>query len=292
MEKLKLFVAIMAVSCVFVGCKVKSAQTLAENHVDLGTTDSIVTDSVKFENIDSAVSCRIKVDFPLGEGALADSVRAMISRQLSLVSLPMVMSLEDSTQTAYAGSLSDGQAMVSHYGEVTERQIRKDQQELAAFNGKVSFQYQYLATLGKVTDTERYLTYAVDTYCYMGGAHGSSLSYAVNVDKTTGETLQQVVDTTKTRELQPLLRAGVLRYFKDCGQEVKESELASMLFVKDGIIPLPARTPTLVDGGVRLDYQQYEIGPYALGIVTFTIPYTDIKPWLTEQAKQLVGVAE
>ena len=71
MEKLKLFVAIMAVSCVFVGCKVKSAQTLAENHVDLGTTDSIVTDSVKFENIDSAVSCRIKVDFPLGEGALA-----------------------------------------------------------------------------------------------------------------------------------------------------------------------------------------------------------------------------
>ena len=207
MEKLKLFVAIMAVSCVFVGCKVKSAQTLAENHVDLGTTDSIVTDSVKFENIDSAVSCRIKVDFPLGEGALADSVRAMISRQLSLVSLPMVMSREDSTQTAYAGSLSDGQAMVSHYGEVTERQIRKDQQELAAFNGKVSFQYQYLATLGKVTDTERYLTYVVDTYCYLGGAHGSSLSYAVNVDKTTGETLQQVVDTTKTRELQPLRRA-------------------------------------------------------------------------------------
>lgn len=292
MEKLKLFVAIMAVSCVFVGCKVKSAQTLAENHVDLGTTDSIVTDSVKFENIDSAVSCRIKVDFPLGEGALADSVRAMISRQLSLVSLPMVMSLEDSTQTAYAGSLSDGQAMVSHYGEVTERQIRKDQQELAAFNGKVSFQYQYLATLGKVTDTERYLTYAVDAYCYLGGAHGSSLSYAVNVDKATGETLRQVVDTTKTRELQPLLRAGVLRYFKDCEQEVKESELTSMLFIKDGIIPLPARTPTLVDDGVRFDYQQYEIGPYAMGIVSFTIPYADIKPWLTEQAKQLAGVAE
>ena len=104
--------------------------------------------------------------------------------------------------------------------------------------------------------------------------------------------MRQVVDTTKTRELQPLLRAGVLRYFKDCEQEVKESELTSMLFIKDGIIPLPARTPTLVDDGVRFDYQQYEIGPYAMGIVSFTIPYADIKPWLTEQAKQLAGVAE
>ena len=46
------------------------------------------------------------------------------------------------------------------------------------------------------------------------------------------------------------------------------------LFIENGIIPLPAAAPYLSPDGVVFVYGQYEIGAYAIGMPTFTVPYS------------------
>ena len=100
--------------------------------------------------------------------------------------------------------------------------------------------------------------------------------------------LTESVDTTKTKELQPILRKGVIDYFKDCGEDVSDDKLNDMLFINDNTIPLPACTPALTNQGLKFIYQQYEIGPYALGMVNFTVPYDKIKKFMTGEAAKLI----
>ena len=42
--------------------------------------------------------------------------------------------------------------------------------------------------------------------------------------------------------------------------------------------------------GVAFDYGPYEIGPYALGMPQALIPYDKIKPYLTPEVKELLGM--
>ncbi|MBO7569851.1 MAG: DUF3298 domain-containing protein [Bacteroidaceae bacterium] len=54
-------------------------------------------------------------------------------------------------------------------------------------------------------------------------------------------------------------------------------------------IGLPDNDPALEAEGVRFDYGAYEIGPYALGMPSVVIPYEKMKPYLTEEVKELLG---
>ena len=53
-------------------------------------------------------------------------------------------------------------------------------------------------------------------------------------------------------------------------------------------IPVPQFPPTFTKNGLVFLYQQYEIGPYAVGMPNFCIPYKKVLPYLTEEAAALV----
>jgi hypothetical protein len=86
------------------------------------------------------------------------------------------------------------------------------------------------------------------------------------------------------------MKIGVLRYFKENNIEMNsDEELADYLQVEDiNRIPLPANPPYLTTTGVMFCYTQYEIAPYAAGIISFEIPYDQILPFLTDEAKALI----
>ena len=50
----------------------------------------------------------------------------------------------------------------------------------------------------------------------------------------------------------------------------------------------PIAPPHLSKYGVQFDYQHYEIGPGVLGQVSVVIPYEDIKPFMTDEARLLI----
>lgn len=81
--------------------------------------------------------------------------------------------------------------------------------------------------------------------------------------------------------MQPLLREGLATYLRDNGAETTIDDLLkSDTFISDGQIPLPSTNPYLTADGVKFVYQEYEIGPYAIGTPTFTIPLKDIQPFI------------
>ena len=113
------------------------------------------------------------------------------------------------------------------------------------------------------------LSYSITKYSFTGGAHGMTAESALNFDMKTGNLLTE----------SGFFKEG----YKDRLSELLSSRLAeslenpsdtSMLFTQEiG----PNGNFTAGEEGVTYIYNQYEIGPYAMGIIRVTLPWEDIE---------------
>ena len=121
---------------------------------------------------------------------------------------------------------------------------------------------------------------------------GRAIGYETDYDDhfNTVHKGNNLLRDTESPALHTLIKAGVHSYFKACGQPMADdTELADFLQVDDvNRIPLPANAPYLTKTGVVFCYTQYEIAPYAAGIITFEIPFTKISSFLTDETKALI----
>lgn len=269
------------------GCtsRVAKSGTAAAEQDSVQQTAAFATDSIAFcEQKDSTLKCSVVVDYPSGDDSLSVGVRRYVVGELARLFLP-TMQEEDEPAAVFKGSMADGKALVDFYGNMNNVYLKAQYAELKEL-GIAGLSYDL--SIRKTYETDRYLTYETSCYVFLGGAHGSALCRPVNIVKATGKVLAATVDTLKQKALQPILRRGVKEYISKAeNRKIKDSDLQNMLFVEHGIIPLPTTVPVLTPEGLRFVYQQYEIGPYALGMVEFTVPYTDVKSCLTHEAAEL-----
>jgi hypothetical protein len=162
------------------------------------------------------------------------------------------------------------------------------------------------AEVEQLVEMPAFVTFYGEHSSYTGGAHGMAGHVGKTFRKSDGKVIGYETDyddhfnivrkgdnllkDMKSPKLYALIKAGVLSYFKACGQAMKDdAELADYLQVDDiNRIPLPANAPYFSKTGVVFCYTQYEIAPYAAGIITFEIPYSKISPFLTNEAKELI----
>lgn len=71
-----------------------------------GSSDSLLTDSVKFQQTDSLLSCVVSADVPAGTDSMAIGVRTFINAMLDSMSFATAFS--SSPGPAYAGDPADG----------------------------------------------------------------------------------------------------------------------------------------------------------------------------------------
>ena len=148
--------------------------------------------------------------------------------------------------------------------------------------------WEYDFTLKKIADTLNYVVFQSADYIYMGGAHGGiSGDGCLTFNKANGSLVTQFVDSTCTAAIQPLLVKGLITYYSDNGATVTQQDLFDRLLIEGDRIPLPALQPYPTRDGLVFTYQQYEIASYADGMPNFTIPYQDIAPYLTPEAKKV-----
>ena len=69
-----------------------------------------------------------------------------------------------------------------------------------------------------------------------------------------------------------------------------DDALKDMLISVDDVnrIPLPSAAPSFTKKGLAFIYQQYEIAPYAAGMINFDLPYDKVRPYLTKEAAELI----
>ena len=236
------------------------------------------TDSVGLVKEDADVEVRYYADYPT-EGAssvVIDSIRYYIAEGLqgdiSLVSQP-------------------DQLMMSAYEKVYEemKMVRDEmsEEELADVPP-----FYVVSEIRKGADARKYVTY-LSTYSeYQGGAHGISYETGVTFDKATGRRLGwDLLKDTDKRGFHLLLKEGLRQYFQSMDIEVgTDEQLKDMLYTDDDIdnLPLPSCPPYLTEKGLVFNYQQYEIAAYAAGILTFTIGYDRLRPYLTATGEALM----
>lgn len=281
MKNKKLSIVFLAVVCAICSCNGGKSASQAE---------PLSTDNVSSVRKSGNLECKITVDYPNGEDSLSHSVAAYINGELGRQYLPVINSEDGVGQyPLYNGIQTSGKAVAEYYANGTIEYIKRQAKELKEAGMTDIPALTYELSVRKIADNDRYVSYETASYAFLGGAHGSSVDYAVNIAKQSGKVLTQAVDTLQAKAMQPVLRKGVLNYLHEQGDTaVTEKTLGEYLFVENGTIPLPVHTPYLAEDGVHFVYQQYEIGPYAMGMIAFTVPYDEIKPFLTKDALGLM----
>ncbi len=245
---------------------------------------------------DSTITCSYEVDYPRQSDSLATGVKQFIAEKLATLYLPYNnedVALKD--YPLFQGDIQQCENLVKHYAEGTRRYFAAQQKEMREENIGSEWIPHFLShvKIRKQTETATYVTYSVAHEVYLGGAHGSYHYTETTISKRTCRPLAQTVDTTKVMQMQPLLRKGIVSYLTDCGIENAETDYKDYLFLPDdGHFPLPVNAPSPTKDGMAFVYQQYEIASYAVGLVSFTIPYAEIMPYLCEEMKSLIDRKE
>lgn len=151
--------------------------------------------------------------------------------------------------------------------------------------------WEYEFSLSMISDEDAYAVFQSQDYIYMGGAHGGVTGAGcITFDKKTGNQIEQFLDPGCAADIQPLLRRGLVDYFAEADSQIDDSNLDEYLLLEGDLIPLPSWQPYPSEDGLVFVYQQYEVAPYAAGMPAFTIPFEEIAPYLTPEAKRIIGL--
>ena len=236
----------------------------------------IEVETVKFEKSDSTAEVSVLVQWPTkGEKVVVDSLRKHIRYLLGDDFIDSPKAIQ-----AYGQSLFESQQEEWHRVY--------DDMDPDARTG--AFSKTHDITL--LTQNKNYVTYFYDTHEYGGGAHGYTTEVGFTFRKSDGKQIQ-LLKNTNSPKLAKLIKEGVRRHFSERPDKpMSDEELLEYLFASEvsalNNLPLPGNSPYLSDTGMVFLYTQYEIAPYSSGIITFEIPFKDIEPFMTDEAKKLI----
>ena len=233
----------------------------------------IEVETTKFEKSDSTAEVFVLVQWPVkGDKAIVDSLRTHINSWI-------------------CGNLNRPND-VKNYGESLFESLSNDwhgvYDDMEPEERLGAFTRHYEVTLE--TQTDRYVTYFYRHHEYQGGMHGYTTEVGFTFRKSDGKQIP-LLENTDSPEFAQLLKDGVKRFFGGdtpmSDEEVLEYLFASEVEVLDDL-PLPGNAPYLTKTGVVFLYTQYEIAPYSSGIITFEVPFAQMQPFLTKEAKELI----
>lgn len=274
----------------------------AEGDSTVVGSDVFATDSISREKTDTAVSVKVSIHWPsAGNDSLTASIRSYICEEiaagLTMEGHPDVVLYKDG-QTAVDSTVSQQfRYLMDGFMESKANGI--------PFDG---MQYSYQLRIFKLEETDTYVTYICNSEGFQGGAHGYATSSGLTFRKSDGrrigyhtefnrKTLQtEIRDQTlfgkpQSPQLAALIREGVRSYFQSFQDStITDAELLDELIGVNSVdsIPLPSCPPYFTRQGLCFCYQQYEIAPYAAGMINFDIDYAKVRPLLSKEAASLL----
>jgi len=142
------------------------------------------------------------------------------------------------------------------------------------------FAYSFSAELKREDSPKNVVTLALQSYDYLGGAHGTPFVGYFSFDTEKGEGI--LWSDIFSDE------AGLLQKVKEQLAAENSDELLEMVEEYTEEFSLPEFPFVGFDkNGVILQYQAYEIGPYAIGSPTVHIPYADALPLMNDYGRRL-----
>ena len=268
------------------------------------------TETMEYEDSTAHADLSVKVELPVpGQGAAAERIRKKLVEVMD-GPLSHIGTYEEERQfPAFKGDAGKTESLLTYYrdkalevlGKLSQEDYEERVNSIEENDGLTDEQrkeilddmpgWEYDFGLLKERETDGYVVFLSQDYVYLGGAHGGVTGRgSLTFDKKDGHLVEQFLDPACLDAIQPLLRKGITAYFSEDDNEISPEELDNYLFLESGVIPFPAWTPYPDEDGLVFTYQQYEIASYAAGMPNFTVPYEDLRPYLTPEAKALLGL--
>lgn len=253
-----------------------------------------VTDTLQLIQVNHRITQPIQasqIEFILKAQIPTDAVPKLKENLLKWTASVAAEITDDTTST----TLKDSYGMLSaqmqlRYVSQSTAQIKeyyKDMRESKAEGPYVQNHFLEL-TLKKVYEAGGYITFLLSGEAYSGGAHGMHWSEYATFRIRDGHLLtwNEILDQKQRSKFSAAVADGLLRYF-----EVQSfSDMKARLLIDTPYsrtrFPLPKTNPAFLSDGLRVQYQYYEITPYALGAPSCTLSYGKITRYLTTAGKK------
>lgn len=253
------------------------------------TVDSLgINDSLSYGRCSAEVT--IAGLYPdSGATPLVDSVRNWLNECLSWGTFsgqkPIIMPTR--------AEMAKPQSLINHLSSKILASAKRDFIEFD-YEDDISVGYEYQIYFEPAYQSDSVLTYTYNTYCYLGGAHGSSANRVASFAIPSGVllTYDNVFLPDRRKELIARIRNGLWsQYFSPTVSE-PSATLADVLLINPADLELPASGPEFGPGGITFTYGQYEIAPYSAGMPSCTLRYTDLHPLMQAWVIPLISNIE
>lgn len=191
-------------------------------------------------------------------------------------------------------------AFLDNYTDILCQYWAQDQQEYAAYCAESGEVYEVPwyknFSILKVSETERYVSYACYDGEFCGGAHANRETVAMTFSKADGSAIDIFSDDEDVEDRMQ----GILWKYLTAPEETDDAkeyakEIGDFLEANYGNrerLHLPGDSMFLAPDGVHLQYAPLEISFWAMGELEIVIPYEAAKPFLTPEAARLAGMAK
>lgn len=302
---MKCILMTIAMAALLTACGHRTSQANSDadsTSVDsIQVVDSLKTDSIGLQHEDSTVSVMLHIEWPTaGSEELIASVRHYICQELA--------TSPNQEEKIKAVETEDGQLALKPTFQRYLKGLNQMWREALEGGYAEGMTFSYYLNIFKLADTERYVTYLTNSEGFYGGAHGFATSTGLTFSKITNRPLgyhteynekteqfevreQTLFSQPSSPKLAALIKEGVRSYFGsfDNSKPSDDELLSELIGVPDvNRIPLPSSPPVFTPDGLSFTYQQYEIAPYAAGMINFNIAYDKVLPYLTPEAAELV----
>ena len=275
---------------------------------------STPTEVLQFSDSTKFASVSLNVELPIAQGgAVLDTTLVLKNEGDSLILVPrtggtalqsirnlLILIIDFHLRIAAFAVLNDGETFPSYVGDFDNTEALLAyylKHVMKAFSDDAKeCESKFICdfSISLRSESEKYICFYSEKYLYLGGAHGlTGGEGSLTFDKTSGKLLTNFLIEDCEEAIQPVLRKGLIQYFlKYEYGDVTDENLHKFLSIsfnnRNTLIPLPDWTPSPTPEGLVFTYGEYEIACYACGRPTFTVPYSDILPFLTPEAKKLL----
>ena len=243
---MKKLLTLLAVLVLATGCRLKTTTYSDEQAMPLaeGQADSLLMS--------------VSIEYPVwgaGEEIIAKMEDGILNTAFDMEE---ILGTVEETVTRYEDNLKD-EYFNEYEGDEGDSGVRTWEDHV---NGYFSGRYG------------RFLSYMVEFYGFRGGAHGINTMTPVVFDRKTGDVVpEEVFFADGYREpVAALIQAHL--------PEALEGDEEALQAVFEPDLIGPNGNYEVTREGVTWYYQPYDIGPYYLGVVSITVPWKELKPYI------------
>ena len=245
-DDMKRILPFLAVLVLATGCQLKTETYSDEQAMPLaeGQTDSLIMS--------------VSIEYPVrgaGEEILAKMEDGILNAAFDMEE---ILGNVEETATRYEDNLKD-EYFNEYEGSEGESGVRSWEDHV---NGYFSGRYGH------------FVSYMVEFYGFRGGAHGSNTMTPVVFDRKTGEIVpeEEFFADGYRDPVAALIQAHL--------PEALEGDAEALAAVFEPDLLAPNGLYELTKDGVTWYYQPYDIAPYYLGVISITVPWKELKPFV------------